>query len=238
MNLGMDAELKSKMCIEHDFVGCRYNNSIFDFHNWHFKINLAAFRQEDEDEAAKLMAIAFQKIKFFMECFINDVFIISNKDLHVVEGFAIMNLDNNVILLPDATSDDILVQALHSKLSCLTKDVLYIGEVSLRCEQTKSSFHYNSFDGSYDLPKQDGFMGEHALYEEPWWSRHDCDTFDTMIGDDVDRDSVIKEVDTSRLLYDLEKNILNEMEGNSGKPRETKIIKMAEASEIWKTQDK
>jgi hypothetical protein len=237
MNIGMDAELKAKMCIEHDFNGCRYNNGVFDFHNWQLKINLAVYKQEDEEDAHKNLSIAFQKLNFFLQCFLTEVFVVCSHDLDVIEGFAVMDLDNNVILLPEGTTDDILVQAIHSKIATLTKDILYIGEVSLRCVQTKSSFHYNAFDGKYDLPTQEEFLGEHALHYEPWWCRYDCDTFDTMVPEGEDRDKKISDTDTSRLLDDLETSIIKDMEGNDGKPKETRIIKMAEATEIWKPKE-
>lgn len=234
----MEKQLKSRMVIDHEFSGCRYVGNSFEFNTWELTISLAAFKPDDESNIHYDLSTTFQKINMFLQCFMSDIFLVTSDDKHVVDALFGMDADNSVVIIPESPTDDVFVQALHAKLSAIAKDILYIGDVSLRSKQTKAMFVYRA-DGEYDLPPQEAFMGATAIYDKPWWHRYDCDTYDMTMPPDMTKEEVIAEIDTSKLFDELEQAIKEELADSELAPEVSpnQVIKMTDIQELWKPKE-
>lgn len=229
---------RTRMFLEHKFNGCRYNNAGFECNTWNINIGIHARSPEDsEDDECFVgnLTSSFQKMNFFLSQIVNDVFIVSNKNLDQFELLLAMDLANPILMLPENTTDDIFVQVLHKKLSVICGENIYIEELSLRCEEAKTTFKYTANNNAdYILPDMKAFMGEAALYDEPWWSRYDCDVCDEVVPEDlpegVDKEEIISQVSTRHFLDTIEQMV---QESNDDGDHKSQVISMSEARKVW-----
>lgn len=224
---------KTVMEVSHDFVGGRYNeNGIFTFYNWTLSFEVAAKVNDECDDMDLALSVAFGKLNFFMNSILVDVFVIPINHGLLANDMISSDVNNTFVLLPETATDDIFAQALHSKLSAIVGETLFVGEMSLKCKQTNTKFYYFTPDGKYELPDQLEFVGDHALYDVPWWSRYDCDTMDLVCPEDVTDDEKIQartEMTTSNILNDIEEQIKSER----GIIKKKQVVNIDELRSTW-----
>lgn len=227
---------RTRMFIEHKFNGCKYNNSAFECNTWKLDIGIHARSPDDEEGDDSFMchlSASFQKMNFFLNQVMNDIFIVGSKNVDKFDALIAMDTANPILMLPENTTDDIFVQVLHKKLSVLCGEYICIEEISLRCEEAKTTFKYtNNNNADYILPEQIDFMGEMALYDEPWWNRYDCDTCDECVPEDVDREEIIQQVSTKHYLDTIDQMVMDEHK-EEDKDQKTQVIRMSEARKVW-----
>lgn len=204
------------MELQHEFSGCRFSDGYFEFNNWIVTLEMASRIVPDADsdmDVDLMLAIAFGKLNFFLHTILNDVFVFPVKYGDLANDLVSTDIENVMMLLPDTATDDIMCQALHSKIMSIVGDVLVIGELSLFCKQRNTKFYYYTTDGVYELPTQLDFIGDKALHDSPWWSRYDCDTLDLLCPDDMgeeDKKQAVNEMSTAHILDEIEQMIKDE----------------------------
>lgn len=232
----IEKESRTRMFIEHKFNGCRFNNSAFECNSWKLDIGVHARSPdstEDDDTFMCHLSSSFQKMNFFLSQVINDLFVVSNKQIDVFDALIAMDTANPILMLPANTTDDIFVQVLHKKLSVLCGEYIFIEELSLRCEEAKTTFKYTcNNNADYILPDQKEFMGELALYDEPWWMRYDCDTCDECVPADADKEEIIQQLSTKHYLDTIEQ-MVNEENKEEDPEQKAQVIRMSEARKVW-----
>lgn len=231
---------KSVMEIQHDFSGCRFSDGYFEFNNWTITLEMASRIISDPESDVNvdlLLATAFSKLNFFLHSILCDVFVFPIKDSNLANDLVSTDVENVIMLLPETATDDIMCQALHSKIMTIVGDVLVVGELSLFCKQKNTKFYYYTMDGSYELPTQAEFIGEKSLHDTPWWTRYDCDTLDLECPDDMDEEEkkqTIANMCTSQILDDIEQMIKDER-GLGQKKKQ--IIDMDEIRVKWSPRE-
>jgi hypothetical protein len=226
---------RTRMFLEHKFNGCRFNQSGFECNTWRIDIGIHARSpddSEDDDSFMGNLTASFQKMNFFLSHIINDIFVVSSKNIDKFDALISMDVANPIIMLPENTTDDIFVQVLHKKLSVICGDSICIEELSLRCEEAKTTFKYsNNNNADYLLPDQKDFMGEDALYDEPWWSRYDCDTCDECVPEGIDKEEIIQQLSTRHFLDTIEQMVHEEDKEDTD--QKAQVISMSEARKVW-----
>lgn len=228
---------KTVMEIEHTFNGCRFNNGMFDFHEWTLCFEVAAKTQDESVDMDLLLAIAFAKINFVLHSILRDVFVFPIEQVELMNDLIASDTQNVFIILPFSASDDILSQALHAKLSAIVGDSIFIGELSIKNTQTKTKFYYFTPDEKYELPDQLEFVGERSLYEKPWYFRDDVDTFDLLCHPDMSDEEIIEsriEMDSKKILNEIEQTIISERKSENKK---SELIDMGDIREKWNPKE-
>lgn len=236
----MISSSKTKMYIDHSFNGCRFVQCGFECNRWTLKVCVQAFFPEDEteDDFIKHLTASFQKLRFFSTNVMADVFVISNKDMEAFITLMQMDIQNNMVLLPENSTDDVFCQALHKKLSVICGDHLNIEEVSLRCEESNTTFTYTNIEKSdYQLPKMEEFITHSELcsaHDLPWWDRYDCDTHEILVPNSTsaeDKEEIISQLCTKSILDSIDAAV-DEGEQVDGKGK-SQVISMTEVRETW-----
>lgn len=197
-------EVVSYMTVSHTFIGIRVLPFKLSTVTWNLNINLAGLEKDaaisKEDHQQKL-SVAYQKIGIWLEYFLDDIILVDSEDADNSLVFNQMQYDNTLVQIP-GVSDDVFLEALHSKISIIAGKELLIGEVSLHGSDTKSTFHFSNIQGnSYSLPAQDEWMDiDQVVFFEPWWKRNDCDTWEPGIEEGKTREQMIEDIDTSNVL--------------------------------------
>lgn len=131
------------------------------------------------------MSIIFQKINLWMRNSLDDLVIL---DPHTDLGEMIDAMsDCNRMFLPSTPDDNLLIQALDSKIKSLCENALEVIHMSLKssdmfdCEQ-----HW--FGNQYLLESYQ----KKIIHKKPWWQRNDCHTAD-WFEDDLSQED-IKEI--------------------------------------------
>ncbi len=122
--------------------------------------------------------ISFTKIMYFLEVVVNESILYSVEAMESVAKTIYGKISNNLILTPDV-SEGVLLALLHMKLNHITQENSLVEKV--RLHDTSDNIHYElTCDDTdlEDLPSIQDWIGEHSLFEEPWWVRDDAHTWD------------------------------------------------------------
>jgi hypothetical protein len=178
---------------------------------------IARSPKEDENAEDYHVALmhAFNRISGWLECFLDDVNIVSSDlDMDMYKSLFMVPIDNQIIQCPSHPGDDILAQLLHSKLNAIANGDIRIISVEVSGKDNKpivtTSYMYESEDGEYDLPSQKEFSGKNALHSEPWWKRYDCDTFDYVLEKGEKRDELLEKFDSKSFFEEMASAIYGE----------------------------
>lgn len=201
----------SRIEITYSFSGARYNKGFQHFTTWELSVTILGndrFSNESDAEYKLRLTKAYHRIYCWMECFLTNIFIIEHKETDALDGIYAMACENPIMMTPYFPSDDVIAQLLHSKISVISKNDLYIGEIKLKASGTNSAFYFNTTSSvAYDLPEQKDFVGKKALHKTPWWCRYDCDTYDLVVENARDRKEALEAIDSSCFFDEIEKSI-------------------------------
>jgi hypothetical protein len=198
------------MMLEHEFYGIRVVNNKLIPTKWKLDLKLAGKVSSSDDlvEAKKKIAVSFYRLNYWLELFLVDPVFLDVYDEASVEFLGDSDMENTVIYCPGTPTDDLLAELLHSKLYAIAKGEIALGQIQLRSEDARATITFSPVEiKAYSLPTQEEFMGEDAVFPEPWWSRYDCDTHDYVIDDDgvdpKDRATLAEELSSRRILDDF-----------------------------------
>jgi len=89
-------------------------------------------------------------------------------------------LENNLMVLPDC-GESIVAAALHHKLNAICKDLTFMDELVLYEPEQDITYRYLLTDDELDVSlPTGGWLGELSYWDDPWWERDDCMTFDNV----------------------------------------------------------
>lgn len=205
----------SYMSYTHVFSGMRLMHDKLQPVEWNLEVKFAGLEREGIGETqfkAELIACC-SKVCFWLENFVQDCIITSAED-DAIDYLCL--LENNIILLCDTPTDDLLAETIHSKLTALSNGKLLIGEIKISASDNKTTFYFSSLDGKYSLPSQEEFFGDEAVYSTPWWTRDDCDTIEMTLDpvedgeEPVSREEIISDIETYSVLSEFEKGIIED----------------------------
>jgi len=123
--------------------------------------------------------ISYAKIRLFLESILPNTLICSSKDL--TEALKLCSeLENNIMVVPDC-GESIIAAALHHKLNAICKDYTYMEELVLYEPEQDITYRYLLTDDELDISLPTGsWLGELSFWDDPWWERDDCLTFDNV----------------------------------------------------------
>lgn len=98
------------------------------------------------------------------------------------------DIANNIILTPDEPNDYHLCILLHSKLNAIGQNLISISKTEFASDKGEGFSCSISGSTSEWLPSNKDWMGEDAIFDQPWWVRKDGSTIDLPYhqGDDKD----------------------------------------------------
>ena len=135
-----------------------------------------------------------------------------------------------MLYCPSEPYDDIIVQLLHSKLTALAEDNLFVGEVRIKGSDMSVQYSFEP-DAGYDLPTTTAeyYVEGIARDIEPWWMRNDGFSFEFIRPADTDitDDELFKDVVDP---LDEFNKIIGEMSDNIGVKEPARIVQV----EKWK----
>ena len=137
---------------------------------------------DDPDEITQSQInhnISYAKIRLFLETVLQNTMICSANDLEEALQLS-AELDNNLMVLPDC-GESILAAALHHKLNAICKELTFMDEIVLYEPEQDITYRYLLTDDELDISlPSGGWLGELSYWDDPWWERDDCLTFDNV----------------------------------------------------------
>lgn len=161
------------------------------------KWKISSFSNEFDnlDDLALAQNVTIHKIEHFVQNYLNNSIWFDANGLEMSnKHFA--ECENLLMITPD-TNFTCLGLCLYSKLNSLCKPGMVVTEVYLEDVQLKQSFEYSDIHGEVpvELPTQEEFMGELALWKDPWWMRDDLSTYDSNAHDSADLSMLREQLD-------------------------------------------
>jgi hypothetical protein len=160
-----------------------------------WKISSFGDQFDNLDDLALAQNVTIHKIEHFVQNYLNNSIWFDANGLDMSnKHFA--ECENLLIITPD-TNFTCLGMCLYAKLNALCKPGMVVTELYLEDVQLKQSFEYSDIGGESpdQLPTQDEFMGELALWQDPWWMRDDLSTYDSKANDPEDLGTLREQFD-------------------------------------------
>lgn len=155
--------------------------------------------------------ISYAKIRLFLESVLPNTMICSSKDL--TEALVLSaELENNLMVVPDC-GESIISAALHHKLNAICKEYTYMEELVLYEPEQDITYRYLLTDDELDISLPTGcWLGELSFWDDPWWERDDCLTFDNIAQNKTElktfaEQKMIHEYNSRDTFINLEKDI-------------------------------
>ena len=173
--------IKNHMSLEYDFAGIRLLNGSLVPVDWHISADLVAMDKKGKLSVEELeynATVAYQKLFFWLDTNLPNIVIV---DVNSPEDLYIANLSANIMMYcPTAPYDDVIVQLLHSKLSVLADNSLYVGDLRIKASDMTVRYTYSLADTGYSMPKTtEEYYPEGKTRDAiPWWSRNDGFSFE------------------------------------------------------------
>lgn len=130
------------------------------------------------------------KINYWLDTLVSDSLIFGRDNDWAIDSFfdeeGHCTLGNVVTITPDDPTDDHLSEIFHSKFNAFGNEHIQFGVIELTSDdKTGLSFMFTG-DGELNLPLMADWVGTHAYFDRPWWSRDDGSTYDVIPPDDAD----------------------------------------------------
>jgi hypothetical protein len=148
---------------------------------------------EDAQNAIEEATVAYQLIKWWLNSYIEDIFVTDNTDATTLEFFLGAQFNNNLVVLPMDASDNIFAEVLYKKISVLGGDSVEILGIELHSTDFESTIHFNDSAG-YHIPLTNDEYEGRSLYEVPWWCREDCETMEAMKIEDMSEEDLLEAI--------------------------------------------
>ena len=155
--------------------------------------------------------ISYAKIRLFLETVLPNTMICGSRDLSEALQLS-AELENNLMVVPDC-GESIIAAALHHKLNSICKEYTYMEELVLYEPEQDITYRYLLTDDELDVSLPGGgWLGELSFWDEPWWERDDCLTFDNVAQNSSElkkfqEQKAIHEYNSRETFINLEKEI-------------------------------
>lgn len=158
---------------------------------WKISVDLYELDNDFEPEQNDIgIKTAIAKIRYWLENIFQNSLILSPGNSWAAKAFfnqeGHTTSSNNIVLLPDDPSDDIIAEILQSKFNAFGYPYLQFGSLELvNDDDPVLSYIFNGV-GEINLPEMDDWIGTHAYHDVPWWARDDASTVDVIPSPDAD----------------------------------------------------
>lgn len=178
------------MTIESEITGMRFlePSSLYPV-TWTVEFEMAGTMGSNPTE----YDIALSKIVNWFEMAMRNVVVVSAS--HVTHP-VIAHMENLIVVLPEDANDELLNQALYSKISAIAGPSLYIGGLRIKADDSPAAYHFKA-GAPFTLPETPTeYTGFQSHFDLPWWKRNDSYTYEFL---QVDENNPI---DFGKLLED------------------------------------
>lgn len=155
--------------------------------------------------------ISYAKIRLFLETVLQNTLVCSARDLDEALLMS-TDMENNLMVLPDC-GESTLSAALHHKLNSICKQNTFMDEITLYEPSQDITYRFLLTDDELDISLPSGqWLGEMSFWDDPWWERDDCLTFDNVAGNKKEYKNftdqkAIHEHNSKEVFLSLEKEI-------------------------------
>jgi hypothetical protein len=191
MKIGNE-DLPSYMSFAFTFTGMRLQGSTFCPVNWDVEIELIG---DNENFTREEHSSAFQRMHYWVELALADVVIlgVENYDSNLAR-----ECENLTMWLPENATDDLLSQALHSKLQTVAGPAVILGEIQLNPSDAPTRYFFSPVKkGQYNISKENKTLTDVKVYHTvPWYCRRDSLTYELIVDDQqtrADYDDMLKD---------------------------------------------
>lgn len=193
MKIGNE-DLPSYMSFAFSFTGMRLQGSTFCPVDWDVEIELIG---DNENYTPEEHSMAFQRISYWAELALSDIVILGN-DNH--DSALARTCENLTLWLPENAGDDLLSQALHSKLQTVAGSAVILGEIVVNPSDAPTKYYFSPIKtGHYTISKEIKSLTSLDVYHsDPWYCRRDSLTYELIVDDQQTKD------DYNELLKDYE----------------------------------
>ncbi len=167
--------IRNYMTLEYEFSGIRMQDAYLCPVDWVLNVKLIApeKRGRSREDSELKAGTTFQKLYFWLDTNLPNVVI---ADVSKENDLYIANLSGNIMMYcPGSTSDDMVIQLLHSKLTALAGKELVVGEIQLKGSDTTMQYTFDAEDHLYAMPDTTAeyYTEGSARDSIPWWNRDD-----------------------------------------------------------------
>lgn len=202
--------------IERKFKGIRCTMGHMTPVNWTLTVKLSGINDisltgEKSNAHLNKVAATFQKLQWWIDSYLDDVYACSMFDVDFMDTYYKNKIDNVLLTTQGEPMDSVISEALTKKLTVLATDYVEIIGVELHSDDFQSTFHFSE-SGGYGIPMTNAGISEFAVYDEPWWCRHDCDLWEPTLLEGVEKEEIIELTSTSAeadAIYEASLRILN-----------------------------
>jgi hypothetical protein len=159
---------------------------------WKVSADVYYDNDESEDDPNDDIEVkgAFAKIRYWFDNFIDSAVLFSRTNEWACNAFITkdgrQSIANNVALLPQDPTDEVLAQIFQSKMNALAGGHVTFGLLEITSDDRHGlSFTYAGESG-INFPTMDHWIGEWTFFEKPWWSRDDASMIDIIPLPDAD----------------------------------------------------
>jgi hypothetical protein len=159
-----------------------------------WKVAADVYYNEDESEDSPNDNIdvqgAFAKIHYWFNNFVDSSVLFGRSNEWARNAFISeeghQSITNNVALLPQDPTDEVLAQIFQSKMNALAGGFVKFGLVEIISDDRHGlSFTYAGESG-INFPDMYEWIGEWSFFENPWWERDDASMIDIIPMQDAD----------------------------------------------------
>lgn len=148
---------------------------------------------------------ALSKIRYWLDNHFQNSLMFTKENEWAIRAFMCNGKDdpgveNNIVLLPYEPTEEILVLILQSKLQALGGQDIILGNLSLEIDDVSGLCYTYTGAGELELPTNEEWMGTHAWFDKPWWSRNDATSTDVVA---LEEDDITKVPDWATSLDHL-----------------------------------
>ena len=178
MKIGNE-DLPSYMSFVFSFSGMRLQGSTLVPVNWDAEVELIG---DNENYSPEEHTMAFQRMTYWTELALSDVIILDPENYNSVISAESENL---TMWLPGNASDDIMSQALHSKLQTVAGPSVILGEIELSPSDAPAKYFFSPIkQGQYNILQYNKEITDYDVYhEKPWYCRRDSLTYELILDD-------------------------------------------------------
>lgn len=195
----------------------------------HFKFTVAytMYVSQDNDKSLEELSlsqnISYQKINHFLTQYVDNSIWYDEIGQNMIDMH--FSTTKNLLLVTPHINVTYLGNCLFRKLNALCKDHVHIDGISIRDWATNLTYSYRT-DAPEDigniLPSNEDWMGEHSMYETPWWDRDSISAYDYSCRDAEDLKeikSVLEEegVDLGNDFKLIEEEVIRQMNRSNTK---------------------
>lgn len=177
MKIGNE-NLPSYMSFGFSFTGMRLHGSTLVPVDWDVEIELIG---DNENHTPEEHTMAFQRMNYWVELALADIVIVGPDNY---ESMLARDIENLIMWLPDSAGDDLLSQALHSKLKTVAGPSVILGEISVSSSDAPTTYYFSPIKkGHYNIANDTKGFGVKVYHKEPWYCRRDSLTYELIVDD-------------------------------------------------------